>query len=161
VLDRSCFSSAAAFVIEPMSREEVDAFFALGIALEAAWLPDDELRRAVAAGRVAQAISTSSLGTAETYSAAVEVDTSLDALRGSAIVVLPDQRAQPTPFEERVDDRDVDGVLWEPFRAEQLRCVLRAVHEERRADCSPTARGSSRSSRSAGAKTAPLPHART
>lgn len=124
---------SARVATEPMSHAEVAAFFGLGVALEAAWLPDDELRRAVAEGRVTQAISWSSMGGAETYWSLVDADTNLATLRDSAIVVPPGQEAQPTPYEDRYDDRDVVGVLWDPFRAEQLRRVVRAVPDAQRA----------------------------
>lgn len=112
-------------VLEPMAAVEVGDFWALGIALEAAVLPEDELRLAVSSGRAAQALSSSSMGTAETYWASVDRSATLDELRASAIVVPPDRKAQLTEYEDRLDDRDVLGVLWGPFWTEQARGAVR------------------------------------
>ncbi len=116
-----------------ISADEVSDFWALGIALEAAVLPDDELRRAVASGRVAEAVSSSSMGTAETYWGSVDRKATLEELRERAIVVPPGRAPQLTAFEDRADDRDVFGVLWAPFWREQTVGALRHLTDPQRA----------------------------
>ena len=120
-------------LFEPLFAAEVSDFWALGIALEAAALPDDELRRAVDSGRVAQAVSSSSMGTAETYWGSLDREATLDELRENAIVVPPGRKAQLTDYEDWADDRDVLRVLWAPFWTEQAVGAVRHLTGPQRA----------------------------
>lgn len=109
-----------------LSDADLAAFWAIGCELEATYVPDDELARAVAAGRVQSAQSWSSMGTAETYwQRATRVPDASD--RASFVVVPPGHQAADWTWEERQDDRDTDGVLWAPFRDDQHRTIARAV----------------------------------
>jgi len=108
--------------IAKLSTSEVEDFWALGISIEAPAVPDDEYARALADGRVQVASFFSSMGTAETgwrKASSTERKPDLD-----YVVVPPGQTAFETAYEDFADDRDVDGVLWDPWRSER---VLRLV----------------------------------
>ena len=55
------------------------------------------------------------MGTAETYWRSGSGSGGTD-----SIVLPPGQTAYETPYEDWADDRDIDGVLWKPWRAEQV-----------------------------------------
>jgi hypothetical protein len=59
-------ASEALRLAAPLSSDEVADFWALGVSLEASWVPDDEWARAIDEGRVQEVSSYSSMGTAET-----------------------------------------------------------------------------------------------
>lgn len=109
--------------------DEVHAFWTANVPLEACYVPDDELRRALAESRVQIAYSTSSMGTAETWwRRASGYDPS--ACREDGVVVPPGQQA--TQWEESLDDRNSLRVLWDPFWKDQTRALAAAIPEAKR-----------------------------
>jgi len=127
---------AASMADEPrvaglLSADEVAELFALGVPLDAACLRADELRIAIASQRVKRACSSSSMGTAETYWGLADRSDSLADVRLDGVVLPPGEIARETPYEQRVDDRDVDAVLWAPFFREQCAALLRRVPADR------------------------------
>jgi len=115
-----------------LDAEEVAELWALGVPLDAACVPDEQLRLALTSRRVKQAWTDSSMGTAETYWAVAEPTDGLVQICRDGVVVPPGETAQETPFEDRADDRDVDGVLWAPFYLEQGAALARSIPEELR-----------------------------
>ena len=115
-----------------LDAEEVTALWALGVPLDAACVPDEQLRLAIASRRVKQACSWGSMGTQETFWALVEpTDRFVDICR-NGVVMPPGETAQETAFEDRADDRDVHKILWVPFLREQRAAVARSVPQELR-----------------------------
>jgi len=113
-------------VSEQLSREEVEGFWALGISLEARFLPDDEWQRALGSSRVQQTFCWSSMGTAETGWRRTDDPR---APRGECGVVPPGTIAEHTEYEALADDRDVIGVCWEWFWEGQVRSALAHLTE--------------------------------
>ncbi len=109
-----------------LSSDEVAELWALGVPLEAAHVPDHELRVAIANRRVKRAVSYGSMGTADTYWGLAGRDDSLAVVRGDGAVV-PGDTAIETPYEDHIDDRDVDKVLWGPFFRDQAEALARCV----------------------------------
>lgn len=109
-----------------LASEEVADFWALGVPLEAAHVPDEELRVAIASKRVKRAVFYSSMGTADTYWELAGSSDTLAEVRGDGAVV-PGDTAIETPYEDHIDDRDVDKVLWSPFFREQAEALARAI----------------------------------
>ena len=105
-----------------LSQEEIDGFWALGIALEARFVTDDEWMRALASSRVQQTVSWSSMGTAETGWRRTDDPR---APREQCGVVPPGKIAEHTEYEALADDRDVIAVCWEWFWRGQLYAALR------------------------------------
>lgn len=91
---------------------EVQDFWALGLSLEAVYLPDDEWLEALVSSRVQLALSNSAMGSAETGWKCTQA---LDAPRTLCAVVPPGQRAEDWPWEQLRDDRDDVAVCWVPF----------------------------------------------
>ncbi len=111
-------------MVKVLASEEVDAFWAIGCSLEAVFVPRAELVRAFDEHRVQQASSWSSMGTAET---GWTRPTQLPGQLRDCAVVPPGRVGEAWPWDEMLDDRDVDAVLWRPFRAEQHAAIARVV----------------------------------
>lgn len=107
--------------VTPLSSEEVADFWALGVSLEAIWVPAAEWARAVAEGRAQEVSSYSSMGTAETGWVRCH---RVDALRGACAVVPPGRTAQHTAWADLRDDRDSTAVCWQPFWNTQVAMAL-------------------------------------
>lgn len=105
----------------PLSSDEVADFWALGVALEAIWVPDDEWARAIDAGRVQEVSSYSSMGTAET--GWVRCSRAASSRRECA-VVPPGRTAEDTAWGDMLDDRDTTAVCWQPFWNTQVAVAL-------------------------------------
>lgn len=108
-----------------LTADELAAFWAIDCAVEALFVPDDELARAAAEGRVQHAFSTSSMGTAETFWAPGAPRPGEP--RDAYAVVPPGRQAEAWDYERWADDRDSDAVLWKPFRAGQHAAIARAA----------------------------------
>jgi hypothetical protein len=99
-----------------LSRDELEDFWALDVPLEASCVPDDELVRALAQSRIKRAVSSSSMGTAETAWYPADAKDGADLV--SLGVVLPPGQNAVWP-DDTIDDRDRVRALWEPFWKEQ------------------------------------------
>jgi hypothetical protein len=95
-----------------LSAEEIADFWALDLAIEATYVPEDEWIRALGEKRVQETSMYSSMGTAETgWSHASSPTTS----RERCAVVPPGQIAEDTEYQDLQDDRDVIRVCWSWF----------------------------------------------
>ncbi len=112
--------------------DEVAELWALGVPLEAACVPDELLRPAIASRRVQRAWSYGSMGTQETYWALAERTDDFAEVCRDGVVVPPGQTAHETAYEDRADDRDVHGVLWAPFFRDQRAALAKTIPAERR-----------------------------
>ncbi|HYE19853.1 MAG TPA: hypothetical protein VEA69_15500 [Tepidisphaeraceae bacterium] len=90
-----------------LSDYELHDFRAPPVSLEGTFVPDDEPSRGVPQGRVAEAHSTSSMGTADAGWRTVGPGEAV--VREPVVVYPPGDRAYETPSEARADDRDVEG----------------------------------------------------
>jgi len=108
-----------------LTPDEVEDYWSLGVALEAVYVPDDQLTTAIAERRVETAHSWSSMGTAETYWERVGVGADLASLRSSAVAWPPGHVVDERGHD--YDDRDVYGVLWQAFFSEQQRTAIAHV----------------------------------
>lgn len=108
-------------VVMPLSTEEVADFWALGVSLEAIWLPAAEWARAVAEGRAQEVSSYSSMGTAETGWVRCH---RVQAVRGACAVVPAGRTAEHTEWADMRDDRDSTAVCWQPFWDMQVGVAL-------------------------------------
>lgn len=108
----------------PLSADEVADFWALGVSLEAVWVPDDEWARAIGEGRVQEVSSYSSMGTAETGWVRCS---RVDSPRGACAVVPPGRTAEDTAWADMRDDRDSTAVCWQPFWNTQVAVALSHV----------------------------------
>jgi hypothetical protein len=113
-----------------LSPEEVEDFWAMNVSIEAEYVPDDEITRALVEGRVQRGVALSSMGTAEAFWHRVGVNQDRELVRESCAVVPPGQRADETPFLERTESHDAD-VLWAPFRRGQIIRVAGALPDDR------------------------------
>ncbi|MBM4779368.1 MAG: hypothetical protein GQE15_16800 [Archangiaceae bacterium] len=109
---------------KPLAADEVADFWALGVPLEAVWVPEDEWARAIAETRVQEVSSYSSMGTAETGWVRC---TNAKTDRRECAVVPPGQTAEHTEWGEMFDDRDTTAVCWQPFWNGQVAAALRHV----------------------------------
>lgn len=113
----------------PLPADEVAAFWALGIPLEASAVTEEEWHRALGESRVQEVSSYSSMGTAETG----WVRTSNPgAPRDQCAVVPPGHVATDTAWSDLRDSRDTLDVCWQPFWGEQASAALAHVTEARR-----------------------------
>lgn len=115
------FSLRLVTPLAQLSQDEVDRFWALGIALEAECVPEAEWLRALAATRVQEVSSYSSMGTAETGWVRTSDPRSN---RASCAVVPPGRTAEHTEWGDLADDRDTIAVCWQWFWDEQGRVAL-------------------------------------
>jgi hypothetical protein len=104
---------------ELLSADEVNRLWANAIPIDAAYLPEELLARAIAESRVKRAVCSSSMGTAETFWSAAEPTEEPADVRPDGVVLPPGQTAITTPYEEWADDRNSYRVLWEPFYDQQ------------------------------------------
>lgn len=104
-----------------LTPEEVEDYWALGVPIEAIYVPDEQLRQAVADKRVEETSSWSSMGTAETYWQRVDYGLS----RASAVAWPPGYECDKQGYNH--DDRDVYGCLWKPFYSRQESAAIRHV----------------------------------
>lgn len=116
-----------------LSPEEVEDFWAMNVSIEAEFVPEDEITRALAEGRVQRGVALSSMGTAEAFWHRVGVNGDRELVRESCAVVPPGQRADETPFLERSPTDDAD-VLWTPFRRGQIIRIAGAMPDDRAPD---------------------------
>lgn len=116
-----------------LAPDDIATLWALRVPLEAACVPEDELRRALAERRVRCTVTASSMGTAETYWTVVRSPERLAHVRHDGVVLPPGEIATETPVEDWADDRDVERVLWIPFfeaqRTTFVRAIPRALHQ--------------------------------
>ena len=104
--------------------EELADFWALGIPVDARYVPDDDYRRALAEQRVQEACSWSSMGTAETsWQPAGEKSE-----RERCVVVPPGRVA--ARWDEKLDERDTLCWLWQPHWDDQRDAALAHLRAE-------------------------------
>jgi len=111
-----------------LSPDELADFWALGIPVEASFVPEAEWQRAVVEHRVQATTCFSSMGTAETGWTRV---TSPTWQREDCAVVPPGQVAERTEWAEMQDDRDVIGVCWSSFWDGQRNIALGQLPSDR------------------------------
>lgn len=114
-----------------MSLEEVEDFFALGLAIDAEIVPDEVWTRALVEARAQESVCFSSMGTAELYWTRAS---GTPHSRESAFILPPGQTAYETPHDSWMDDRDSDRWLWEPHRREQDHRLLNNIPDARAAE---------------------------
>lgn len=119
--------------LRPLTADEVEDFWAMNVSIEAAFVPDVELARALAESRVHHGVV---LGGSEAFWHRAPVDLDREVLATTCIVVPPGQQADAFPFLAESDDPDV---LWGPFRSGQLLRLAGAIPDARietaRAEC--------------------------
>ena len=115
-----------------LSSDEVADFWQLAIPLEARYVPDEPLALAIAEGRVQTAVSWSSMGTAETYWDNASRRDTASSVRGDGVVYPPGEQPVEWSWNDRLDDRDVIGCLWEPFWSDQRRRLAARLPEDQR-----------------------------
>lgn len=117
-----------------LSLDEVEDFWAMNVSVEAEYVPEPALARALVEGRVQRGVASSSMGVAEAFWHRVGVNQDRELVRADCAVVPPGQRADETPFLERPQSHDAD-VLWAPFRRGQIMRIAGAMPDA----CAPIA----------------------
>lgn len=115
-----------------LTSAEAATLLARGVPLETRHVPDDELQRALAEGRVWCEYFFSSMGTADLHWQPAGATTTLASVREDGIV-LPPGHPEPWPtYEHSLDERDVMKWLWEPFWTDQCTRLAASIPEAQR-----------------------------
>src|SRR5690349_21637820 len=107
--------------IRLLTADEVEDFWAMNVSIEAAYVSDDELTRALEEGRVQRGSVLGARHEPEAFWHRAPVDLDHAVVRATCIVVPPGQLAAEIPFLDRPGPQDTN-ILWDPFlRGQEIR----------------------------------------